>query len=519
MHRLGGLQGSVASFARAVRFALFAVACVATQSLVTFRSLAQAPAAVDAAEHATTLTLTISEPSVLVTIDAVVQGVTPLEAPLELAPGRHRLELFKQGFQRIVRDLEVSPGAQSLSFELVAEGASGKLSVGASLLPAALILDGNEVGPLPWTGDAAPGEHLLSARSADAEGPDLNVTVRTGETTVATLSLHVRTARLRIEAPDASISLDSKWLAVGSWSGEASPGKHRIHLQRVGFPAKEFDVSLAPGEEWTLPNVAWDAAPALPGEAKPVAWAGVYAQLGLFGLFGSKPTDEIKQDCPAARVNPGRCHWHPPAGGGLGVRVGYSFGWVAVEATVTGQADAWYERTQYQTAETAQESDFYGPPRTERYTFLRYGTAVALGARLLTPTHYIRGTLGLSAGVLQRWERYFRVATTVSKLATPLGGAMIPDARTDSSDVASSACPLLLADVGVLLGDTPGLKLHLGLVLEASFGGDAHVSSTHAVLGRDPSTGQSVPFGSGPVDSNRSAPRAGSGAGGSWVAA
>lgn len=154
------------------------------------------------------------------------------------------------------------------------------------------------------------------------------------------------------------------------------------------------------------------------------------------------PTDELDRDCPASAQG-GACKGHPSYGGGLGVRVGYSFGWLAVEGVALGGDDAWYDKARYEVATTAAESAFYGPPRTERYTFARYGGALCLGARVSTPTAYVRGTLGFSFGVLQGWQRYFRIASTVTRVTTPAGTTSIPDAVADASEVDSSVAQSL----------------------------------------------------------------------------
>ena len=118
--------------------------------------------------------------------------------------------------------------------------------------------------------------------------------------------------------------------------GSALPGHHHVRLKRVGYPAKEFDVTLVADEAWNVPDIDWGTPNASERpEADAPAWPGVYAQLGLMGLIGPSPTDELKRDCPAARQG-GRCSWHPSYGGGLALRVGYSFGWFAVEGVALG---------------------------------------------------------------------------------------------------------------------------------------------------------------------------------------
>ncbi|HYQ15671.1 MAG TPA: PEGA domain-containing protein [Polyangiaceae bacterium] len=380
----------------------------------------------------------------------------------------------------------------------------GRLSVGASVLPADLLVDGQVVGPLPWSGELPPGEHKLLARSPSAASSELVAKVISGETTLVTLSLSPRTAKIDVNVADASIYVDEQYVGVGQWSAGVPPGKHQLRLKRIGYAAKEYEVTLAADETWSVSNIAWGPPNAEQQSApeKP-SFRGVYAQIGLIGLFSGSPTDQITQDCPAAQTPGGSCEWHPSYGGGLAVHVGYSFGWIAVEGVALGLVDAWYNEAKYQVAQAQRDSAFFGPPRSEQYTFLRYGGSIGVGARLLSPTPTVRATLGLSIGLLERQERYFRVASATTRVATPLGTSEIPDASADASDVDSDPSALLLADAGVLFGSTPGLKFHLGVLLAATFGSSSRVGAEGGGLGRDPTSGARSTFGSGAIDISR----------------
>lgn len=464
------------------------------------RAWAQAAASEQPPLSSAQLTLEVAERGVLVEVDGVVRGVTPLEGPLDLPVGKHQLSLSKVGLVPVRQEVDLAAGPQSLGFQLRPQPTTGRLSVGASPLPAELWLDGEQVGTLPWSGEVPPGEHALVARGAAAVSEERRVSVLVGENVVVTLSLAPRRARLLIEVEHASIYVDDAWMGVGRFEGFVPVGKHRVRLKRIGFPAKEYDVDLAPDETWRLSNVSFveGVAAGMPDSERRPAWPGVYGQLGLFGWFSQNPTDELRRDCPAL-VAGGSCESHPSYGGGLALRVGYSFGWVAVEGLVAGVGDGWYDKVRYDVAQSAEESPFYGPARSERYTFARYGGAFGVGARILTPTQGVRGTLGLVFGLLARVERYFRVASTTSLITSPLGSTTIPDARAETSRSDSQACPLLLADLGVLFGSTPGLKFHLGVLLAASFGSSTEAPARRGTLGRD-DAGQPLPFGSGAID-------------------
>jgi hypothetical protein len=396
-----------------------------------------------------------------------------------------------------------APPTQERS-EAPAAPAAGRLSVGADVLPAQLWLDGEQVGSLPWSGEVTPGEHALIARAPSAISDERRVSVLAGESVVVSLNLRPRRARLVIDAQHASIYLDDAWMGVGKFDGVVPAGRHKVRLKRIGFAAKEYDVELAPDETWRLENVGF-AAPLAPGlvDAEPrPPWRGIYGQLGLIGWLSQKPTDELRRECPPATLG-GTCAWHRSYGGGLGVRVGYSFGWLALEGVALALADAWYHELHYATAQSAADSEFYGPPRKEQYTFARYGGGLGVGARVFTPTQGVRGSLGVAVGFLARVERYFRVAETSSRVTTPFGTSVVPDARADSSDTDSQACPLVLADLSVLFGGTPGVKLQLGFLVAATFGSRTAAAPLRGTLGRDSTTAEPLPFGTGALDISR----------------
>jgi len=404
---------------------------------------------------------------------------------------------FAQGAPETAAPSEAPPADKSIV---------GRLAVGASVLPADLLVDGRVVGPLPWNGELPPGEHALLARGPSAASTELRVAVIAGETTIVSLSLSPRLAKIDIDAADASIYIDDRYVGLGEWSAGVPSGKHQVRLKRIGYPAKEYEVTLAPDETLSISNINWGAPTAEPQATREApSFRGVYAQLGLIGLFSGSPTDQISRDCPAAQSPGGSCKWHPSYGGGLAVRVGYSFGWLAVEGVALGIADAWYNEAKYLVGQDQSHSAFYGPPRTERYTFLRYGASLGVGARLLSPTSTVRGTLGVSIGLLERQERYFRLASATTRVTTPLGSSEVPDASVDASDVDSDLSTLLLADAGVLLGSTPGLKLHLGVLLAATFGSSSQVGAEQGALGRDPLSGARGSFGSSAIDISRGA--------------
>ena len=117
-------------------------------------------------------------------------------------------------------------------------------------------------------------------------------------------------------------------------------------------------------------------------------YEGLYSGLEFFGFATpSGASNGIAKACPGAP-----CTASSPLGAGLGVRFGYSFGWIAVEGMALGSYD-------YSTAgDSAGDGSTTDPARTESYTFHRFGGGAAVGARFATQASRTCGSRGSPLG-------------------------------------------------------------------------------------------------------------------------
>jgi len=441
------------------------------------------------------LKLDVSEPDATVKLDEHELGVTPL-AEVALNPGAHLLDVSKAGFVPVTRQLDLRSGPTTLSLDLAPVKATGRLVVTApTATPLAVTLNGKPAGALPLQADLPPGTYQIEATSGTERAQPQTVPVVLGQTTSVTLALAAvpGTANVSAGAADAAIYIDDRWVATGQWHGELAPGAHQLRVERKGYELYRQPLDVASGERVVVDQIAYVPL----GTAKPddelTAYDGLFVDVDLLATFGPGSTNSITQDC-AANATGGDCSSTRPAGGGLGVRVGYSFGWIAAEGLLLGSADAATANANYAFGTGQALGAYYGAPREERYVFVRYGGGIGAGARVMTRDPTFRVTGGLDGVLLFRTAQYAR-ATTAS--------SAIPAATNDNSQTQNYVSPGFMADLGILIGSTPGFKFHTGIALLVEFPPDPVTTpGVSKNLGHD-ATGQSIPYGTPPIDLSR----------------
>jgi hypothetical protein len=222
-------------------------------------------------------------------------------------------------------------------------------------------------------------------------------------------------------------------------------------------------VQIQAGSLEKLVIAPWVALP--PEPHRPKDDRGLYVRLELAAAFG-KGTDGMHQECASGdQNNRARCAARAPFGGGLGLRIGYRFRWIAPELFGMGTFAVSYLRSaanEYQPGDTTDTTKFYGPKRTEDYIFFRYGWAAGAGARVTSPTNAVAATAGLGFAIFSETGQYARKTTSNAVIPGTGRSQAIPTANTSGSE--HSYAPGLVLDAGVLLGASPGAKLYLGVL-------------------------------------------------------
>ena len=150
---------------------------------------------------------------------------------------------------------------------------------------ATVLLDGANVGTVPWEATLAPGTHMIALELADrGTGPRM-LTVVEGQVSVLETPLLPLgpEVRLRVEPPTASVSLDGVTLPGAAWSGRLPIGKHRLTASAEGYVSADQEVEVtADGPRDVALELRVDEAH--PRWAKPPE---AELRLGLWGGLGA----------------------------------------------------------------------------------------------------------------------------------------------------------------------------------------------------------------------------------------
>ena len=450
----------------------YAAAVEQRSSSLTPAALAAADAKLDALRAAAAeLQLTVPIDDVEIRVDGADVGRSPLAKPLLLDPGAHEFVLTKPGYVALNQELVLERGPRSETMTVTPEVATGKLQVSTSITPTTvteLLIDNRAVGVLPWEGTLPEGKVTLIARNDEATSRPLEITVTRDLTTAIVLTLEPNTGLLDVSAAaaGAEISVDGHIVGARYWHGSLPIGAHHVSVAREGYETQERDVRVQSNATTSEVLDHWVAAKSA---STPPARneRGLYFRLDLTGTIANT-SDGITSHCATAPSD-AHCSSHAPLGGGLGLRMGYRFKWIAPEIWGLGSLNVSYVRAHYDNATDVNDSGFYGAARREDYVFLRYGWAAGVGVRATSPTRFIAATGGAGFGVFSEWGRYARTTVGSAQVSNAAGSVSVPAGQSTSSNASHSYAPGLLFDGGVLIGSSPGAKLYLGVALAIEF--------------------------------------------------
>ncbi|HEX8789301.1 MAG TPA: PEGA domain-containing protein [Polyangiaceae bacterium] len=400
-----------------------------------------------------TVKVNVADPGATVALDGNNVGTTPLANPLRVNLGAHTVTVAKPGYETLSKDIKVNGGdAVSVDGPLQTEVTTGHLVVDAP--PDAKVevfVDGADMGPAPWEGDVKPGVHVVEGRGSDRFSEPKQVDVARKVRAEVVLELVGRNGTVQVDThtSDAVITIDGKQVGTGVWEGPLPAGEHQLVVQAPGYREYKRAFIVHAGERFV------EDAP-LESDSSSPRYEGLYSGLALFGFATpSGPSNELAVSCPSSS-----CQTSSPLGAGLGVRVGYSFGWIAIEGLVLGQYDH-SSATVTQGSSSALATDAL---RNESYDFHRFGGGGAVGVRVASKHPHVRFTGSAMFGAVAMGNIYDQTATAA-------------DAPSNTAKYTSSTttygAPLLMLDGGVLLGPAGGAKLHLSALFMAQFVGSA----------------------------------------------
>lgn len=271
----------------------------------------------------------------LLVVDGRMRGKLPLSGPVRLMPGRHIVQVMKEGYATHESEPVITVGRTSrldVRLEVLASG--GRLRVEAAGLEGGdVLVDGAAVGVVPWEGTLEPGAHRLVVRKGDRGTAPQLVTVVKGQ--LVRVSAQPRPLgpemRIGVEPATAEIVIDDVAVGRGLWQGRLPLGKHRIRAHEEGYVAALRELTVDPQQagdttlrlEVDAEHPRWGA-----GEAGHV-WLELHGGVALAPSLGSDAEASCERfscsdDGWATGVLVGaRGGWEFPVGVSLGLGVGY----------------------------------------------------------------------------------------------------------------------------------------------------------------------------------------------------
>jgi hypothetical protein len=227
--------------------------------------------------------LIVNEQGATLSIDGEDAGQTPFAQPVSIDVGRHTLKLRKEGFQDLVRDVNVASGkVEKLSLKI--EPAVRKSVVSVKVEGAAsavVVIDGTDMGPAPFTGEVTAGRHTFEARAPGFVAARQTSDVAYKEPLNLTLSLaperHEGKIRVSVDQQDAIIQVDGKTVGSGTWEGLLPSGGHQLVVKKTGYQTYSSDLAVADDQVRTV-NVP------LVSEQKGAAW--IWWSVGALAVIG-----------------------------------------------------------------------------------------------------------------------------------------------------------------------------------------------------------------------------------------
>ena len=176
------------------------------------------------------------------------RGSLPLAAPLRVMPGRHKVIVYKEGFESFEQTVDVRQGQVVVIDATLKElRYAGTVRVtDRELVGLGIFLDGVRVGSAPWVGRVAPGRHVVWFGDGQRGSAPIELTVLRGRTISATASVAELGGAvvLRVDPPTAELRIDGSLVADGSWSGRLPLGSYVVEARQEGYFATERELVI-----------------------------------------------------------------------------------------------------------------------------------------------------------------------------------------------------------------------------------------------------------------------------------
>ena len=392
-----------------------------------------------------TLTVT-APPGATVEVGGHVIGTAPLPRAHRRLPGSVVVRVTSQATTPWERVVEVTAhGTMTVEATLLPASTGGYLFVSEEKgLAVHVFLDDKDVGPTPWHDKVPSGAHQLVLKGEHLEAPSSVVEVEPGKQQTVVLTAHATVGHLHVSTTPtfAAILVDGVAAGVGHWDVDVPVGKHEVKGQTQGYESASQSVELAPAE---TKNIVLELS-----KIEPPKYIGFY---GGFVLGYLSPVGGAPSLC-GGQLEPVTGCSSSGYGGGMTLRLGYNTGYVGIEGVLMPSV-AYYTESLHHPGTATPAGLSSAATYDESATI--YAPALFLGAgpRFTTHGSFARFTVGVQGGA------ELRVYVVSRQLSNGL-----TDSTTDST---VQFAPAGAADIGVLLGSTPGPKFFIGPVLYTRF--------------------------------------------------
>ncbi|MCA9612260.1 MAG: PEGA domain-containing protein, partial [Myxococcales bacterium] len=188
------------------------------------------------------------------------QSIGNVPTTTEVQPGRHMVQVGREGFVTFTQWVEVA-GGQVLTMPVLLEEeapSTGSILVASDVSGATIVVDGQERGSTPSIVEGlTEGDHVVEVRSSEAGMQPFRQTVRVIATHRAVVNATLRPAppeggslRVLANAPGAVIFLDGEALGEApATSASVTPGEHIVEARAEGFQPLQQPVTIEQGRQ------------------------------------------------------------------------------------------------------------------------------------------------------------------------------------------------------------------------------------------------------------------------------
>lgn len=230
-----------------------------------------------------TIEIHVSEPDAKVYLDDEPVPAEKLGRPIRVDVGDHTISAKKAGYLDEPRKVRVTSGVSEkvvMSLEPQQKRAD-VVVVATKVQKARVLVDGVDLGPLPFSGVLEVGKHAITVRAPGHASETRTVDVTYGKPLRLEFDLarEAHEARLRVVTTNDAdtISLDGRVIGKGGFFGAVPAGEHVLRVSRDGAKSRTVDLVLRDDETRSLDVTLDEAKGGLP------TWVWIVGGVALAG--------------------------------------------------------------------------------------------------------------------------------------------------------------------------------------------------------------------------------------------